>query len=112
MSPADIGVRTHRLTVDGTRYVATVGTGERSMGRDGGEACFLYDATDVEELSDVDSYQAFCDALTPEEDRRLAIACAVRELRMLTYGGCDPVLSDDEYAIVRAAVELASEVAS
>lgn len=108
MRLGDIQVQAQEITVEGTRYVVTTGTGEIWYGRTGGEACFAYDAADVEALPDVDSYQSFCDRISPEEDRRLAIAlAATHELRLTAPGSCSPVLSDEEYALVREAIGLA-----
>jgi hypothetical protein len=106
MKLSDIGVRAQRFTVDGLDYIVTTGTGEVSFGRSGGEAGSAYDADEVEALTAVSSYQAFCDAVDADTDRDLAIALAARrEIRLVIPGECNPVLSDAEYALVRAAVE-------
>jgi hypothetical protein len=95
-----------RIDVDGNEYVVTTGTGEMNYGSDlGGSAAFAYLASDVDEMDDVADYGEFCDAIDTEEDRDLAIALAAREgLRLTHAGACTPVLSDEEYLLVRAAV--------
>lgn len=112
MRLSDIGVSATELTVWGTRYVVTTGTGEHNFGGEGGgSAAFAYDAEDVEAL-DVASYQDFCDAMSPEDDRDLAIALATMGYRMTRAGACTPVLDDAEWALVRRTVEIAAEVQS
>lgn len=104
-------LKTSTMTVDGNEYVLTLGTGERSYGSDGGELAFAYNAPDFADVSArVNSYSDLCDQLDPvadyEELRRIAIAAAARHgYRVTIAGACDPVLDDEDYALVRAAVE-------
>ena len=105
MKLSDIRVSNHIVTVDGIRYVVTTGTGEYHTNL--GTACFVYDADEVEALdaAKVCSYQGFCDATTPETDRRVAVVLAARDdLRVIEGGSCRPVLSDADYALIREAV--------
>ena len=102
------GLKTSRLTVDGSDYVLALGTGERSYGRDGGDCAFVYDAEDFDGAAST-TYIDLCDELLPVGDyselRRIAIAAAARlEARVTIAWVCEPVLSDDEYALVRDAV--------
>lgn len=93
---------------EGNRYVVTTGTGEYSTNL--GTACFAYEeadcvrwATTYEDDSPEDSgYQHFSDHCDPVEDRELAVyLAAVHTLRLLTSGACRPILSDEEYELVR-----------
>jgi hypothetical protein len=103
MKMSDIGVQSKRVTVYGVEYVVTLGTGEISFGASGGEAGFAYDADEIDELTGVSSYADFCERAAPDTDRDLAIALAARhQIRLVVPGACDPVLSDDEYALVQA----------
>ena len=118
----DWGITAEAFEIGGSEYVVTTGTGEVSYGRDGGTACFAYDADAVaifvarfsdggEEAGRRPRYsEDFCAWLDPIADARdVAIWLAAREEYRLTEGGaCTPVLSDADYALVRAAVEVAS----
>lgn len=103
-------IQTATVTVDGNEYVLTLGTGEVSYGSDGGTCAFAYDASEYREVaSRANSYQDLCDELDPvgdfEELRRIAVYAAARhECRVTIAGACNPVLSDDEYALVRETV--------
>jgi hypothetical protein len=104
------------VTVDGTEYIVTVGTGE-------GTFAYLaevitaeserYDAmpamgrdTDTRHITGKDEYdysEHFCSQCSPESDRDLAIALAARELiRIHAPGSCHLVLTQAEYDLVRA----------
>lgn len=105
MNLSDIRVSHSRITVDGTEYIVTTGTGEMGYGDRGGSAAFAYLAADVDAMEQVEDYSAFCDRATTEEDRDLAIALAAREgLRLTRAGACQPVLTDDEWDLIRATV--------
>ena len=104
MNLSDLRISNVRITVDGSEYIVTFGTGERATAE--GTACFAYDADDVNDLESASDYQAFCDAVSPVADRDLAIALAAREdWRLLEAGACNPVLSDAEYDLVRRAAK-------
>ena len=99
----------------GETYVVTTGTGERGYGRDGGACAFAYEADDVSDYLDAHAsieridYTEFCNAVTCDEDRDLAIYLAAREeMRLTRAGACTPVLSDEEYTLVRETVEALS----
>ncbi len=104
------GLSTGAMTVDGNDYILTLGTGEMSYGIEGGELAFAYDADDfLAVAARVSSYQDLCDELDPvgdfEELRHIAVAAAARHgYRVTIAGACNPVLSDDEYRLVREAV--------
>lgn len=102
------GLSTSTMTLDGNAYVLTLDTGEMSYGRTGGSLAFAYNADDfAATAARVESYSELCDELSPvsddEELRRIAIvAAAQHEYRVTVAGACTPVLSDDEYELVRA----------
>lgn len=93
----------HLATVLGTEYAITSGTGD-------GTFAYSADTIDIASIEyDNDdafvSYQDFCDVASPDDDRDLAIALAAREDTHICTGGTGtPVLSDEEYKLVRAAV--------
>lgn len=102
-------LQTKAMRADGHDYVLTLGTGEVSYGDDG-ECAFAYDAEEFRGVSErVASYSDLCDRLSPVSDedelRRIAVVAAARHGYRVTIGGaCTPVLSDEEYDLVRAAV--------
>ena len=93
---------------DGMTYLVTLGTGETSYGRDG-ECAFAYELDDVEDfLAEADieiGYGEFCARLSPCEDRDLAVVCAMRGYRLTRGGSPTPLLTDDEYRLVRLVVQ-------
>lgn len=113
MNLSDLRISNETIEINGSTYVVTTGTGERSYGDDlGGSASFAYDADDVADLEQVADYAAFCDAVSPvgEDDPNwldLAVALATRGQRLTIAGACSPALTDREYRIARIAAERA-----
>lgn len=111
-----LGLNASAVTVNGSDFVVTTGTGEVSFGRDGGECAFAYDAADVASFLEeragatrLDYSDDFCSCLDPVEDRGLAVVlAATKEMRLTAAGACTPILSTAEYVLVRAAVEAAA----
>jgi len=102
-------VSTCEMTVDGSEYILTLGTGETSYGRDGGTLAFAYPADEFR-AARATTYLDLCDEMSPVGDSaellRIAIAAAARhEYRVAIAGACKAVLSDGDYALIRAAVE-------
>lgn len=109
------GLSSEVIEYAGSAYIVTTGTGEISYGSDGGACAFAYDADDVRtwltstRADETLDYGDMCDALSASNDRDLAIYLAARhEYRLTEEGACVPVLSDAEYALVRAAVRAVS----
>lgn len=103
------GIDYHTVTYEDTDYIVTNGTGETGYGSDGGDCAFAYEDGDVLDWSFAvedghaeSTYESFCEYCTPVEDRALAIYLAAMLNDRLTMSGtCDPVLTDDEWQLVR-----------
>ncbi len=109
---ADLGISNDTIEINGTEYVVTTSTDERSYGSDlGGSAAFAYDASDVEGAAQPANYSDFCDDACPVGDDDpnwldLAVALACRGQRLTIAGACTPALTDREYQIARLAASL------
>jgi hypothetical protein len=74
-------------------YLVTTGTGE---------GCFAYHVDDVArflvQCIESADYNDFCEAVSPVEDRDVALALAHDGVRIDRGGSCMPVLTDSEYS--------------
>lgn len=97
------------VTIDGTEYLVTDGTGEGTFAYLASEITAeseRYEAMTGSRKDEYDYSEQFCSLCSPESDRDLAIALAAREeIRIHAPGSCHLVLTQAEYDLVRAAVE-------
>lgn len=104
-----LGISYYSTVADGDEYIVTTGTGEGTfayLALDIASESDRYDALTDDEKESYDYSAEFCGHVSPEDGRDLAISLAATDEERIYRGGvCTRVLSDADYALVRAAVD-------